>query len=113
MALFYSIHMYNLKHGVRRHEFEQFMEEQYIPYVLSKEGCKGAELLKGYIGEWMKQRMEYATIEIWESAAANRKAWGGPMSEWVVPQDLQPYMDRFVDYCQPETFRTLEFELVQ
>ncbi len=112
MALFYALHMYDLKPEVRRPEFERFMQDQWLPYVMSKPGCKGAMLLKGYLGEWMDQRMEYATIEIWESKDANRAAWGGPKSTWVTPPDLRPFMERFHDYALPETFRTLEFVVV-
>lgn len=110
MALFYSVHVYNLKPGVNRAEFERFIAEQWIPYVMKKPGCRGVMLLKGYVGEWMIHKFDYATIEIWESAKANREAWGGPRKDWVTPPDLKPFMDRFQSYVVPESFRTLEFE---
>ena len=110
MALFYAVHVYNLKPGVSRAEFERFMAEQWIPYVMKKPGCRGAMLLKGYAGEWMTHKFDYATIEIWESAKANREAWGGPRKDWVTPPDLKPFMERFQSYVVPESFRTLEFE---
>jgi len=110
MALFYSVHVYNLKPGVSKAEFERFMAEQWMPYVMKKKGCQGAMLLKGYTGEWMTQKLDYATIEIWESAKANREAWGGPRKEWVTPADMKLLMERFRSYAAPESFRTLEFE---
>jgi len=112
MARFYSVHAYNLRPEVSRGDFERFMTEEWIPYVMKRKGCRGAMLLKGYTGEWMAQKMDYATIEIWENAKANRDAWGGPKREWVAPADLKPFMDQFRGYCVPESFRTLEFELV-
>jgi hypothetical protein len=110
MALFYAVHVYNLKPEVTKAEFERFMAEQWIPYVMRKKGCQGVMLLKGYVGEWMAHKLDYATIEIWESAKANREAWGGPRKEWVAPLDLKPFMDRFRSFAVPESFRTLEFE---
>ncbi len=52
MALFYAVHVYNLKPGVSEAEFERFMAEEWLPYVMKKKGCRGAMLLKGYTGDW-------------------------------------------------------------
>lgn len=112
MGQFYTVHAYNLKPDVARSDFEAFMHNQWIAFVMKKKGCQGAMLLKGYVGEWMRQRYEYATIEIWEGVKANREAWGGARKEWVCPPDLRPFMDKFQSYVVPESFRTLEFELV-
>jgi hypothetical protein len=111
MAQFYAVHMYNLKPEVSKAVFESFMVHEYIQFVMKKKGCTGAMLLKGYVGEWTDQKYDYATIEIWESSKANRDAWGGPRKDWTTPPELRPFMDRFRAYAQPETFRTLEFEL--
>lgn len=112
MAQFYVVHTYNLKPEIKTSEFERFITHEWIPFVMKKKGCRGAILLKGYIGEWMTHKFDYATIEIWESAKANRDAWGGLRERWVTPPDLKPFMDRFRDYAVPESFHTFEFELV-
>jgi hypothetical protein len=110
MTQFYAVHVYNLRPGVRPSEFERFMEEEWIPFMLRKEGCLGAMFLKGYVGEWMAEKRDYATLDIWISAEANRQAWGGPRNVWVDPPDLKDLMERFRAYVVAETFRTLEFE---
>ena len=112
MTLFYGVHVYNLKLEVSRAEFERFVVEEWLPFVMRKPGCKGANLLKGYTGEWMKQKLDYATMDIWESCDANRNAWGGPTNVWIDPPDLHPLMERFRSYVQPASFRTLEFECI-
>ena len=112
MNQFCSVHVYNLKPGVDKAEFERFMEVEWLPLIMRKPGCKGAMLLRGYMGEWMSQKMDYATIEIWDSVKANREAWGGPRRNWVDPPELKPLMDRFRVYATPESFRTYEFERV-
>ncbi len=112
MSLFYSLHVYNLKPGVMHSEFETFMTTEWIPYIMSRPGCKGTTLLRGYRGEWMEHKMDYATLEIWTSAHVNREAWGGPKSTWVTPEEMQPFMERFHSYIQPDSFRTYEFDHV-
>lgn len=112
MPQFYAVHVYNIRAEATPSTFETFMLDEWIPFVMKKTGCKGAMLLKGYKGEWMKEKKDYATIDIWESRAANRKAWGGASNVWSDPPDLKPLMERFRAYVVPETFRTFEFERV-
>lgn len=112
MSQFYAVHVYNLKPEVQHSEFERFMLQEWIPFLMKKKGCRGAMLLKGYQGEWVKQKMDYATIDIWDSSRANRDAWGGPRPEWGDPPDIKPLMDRFRAYAEPGTFRTYEFEVI-
>jgi hypothetical protein len=110
MNQFYGVHVYNLKPGTSHAEFERFMQEEWFPAMMRRKGCQGVMLLKGYQGEWMAQKMDYATIDIWESSKANREAWGGPRREWGNPPDVKELMERFRAYVMPESFRTLEFE---
>ncbi len=112
MSQFYAVHAYDLKPEVNRNEFERFMQERWLPYVMRKKGCRGTMLLKGYTGEWRLEKKEYATIEIWESAKANRAAWGGPRSQWVTPEDMRDFMEQFTSYVIPQSFRTYEFERI-
>ena len=110
MAQFYGVHVYNLKPDAVRSDFEVFMQCEWFPYMLRRDGCRGVMFLKGYMGEWMTHGMDYATIDIWASPEANRGAWGCESDEWVDPPELKPLMDRFRAYVIPESFRTLEFE---
>jgi hypothetical protein len=110
MSQFYGVHVYNLKPGVPKSEFERFMEQEWFPFMMRQKGCHGVMFLKGYQGEWMSQKMDYATIDIWDSPKANRQAWGGARREWTDPPELRPLMTRFRDYVLPESFRTFEFE---
>jgi hypothetical protein len=112
MAQFYCVHVYDIRPEVSTSEFERFILEEWIPFVMRKRGCMGAMLLQGYQGEWIKQKMDYATIDIWSSPEANRAAWGGPSNVWVDPPDLRPLMEQFRTYVIPESFRTYEFELL-
>jgi len=112
MSQFYAVHVYNIRPEVGAGTFERFMLEEWIPFLMKKRGCHGAMLLKGYKGEWMKSKMDYATIDIWDDHEANRKAWGGASNVWTDPPDLKPLMERFRAYVVPESFRTYEFELM-